>query len=334
MATTKKTTTTTKKVDAKSEIKAANATARAASATKKDLKQDPYAAAKKAESARVRKSAEAAIDTNLFSEDVKQQYKDLVEDIANKKAELNELYGIETEAAQIADMISAHNLIQADLDEQALLAESERAAKKAADEKAYTESIQALKDEFARVEKELTDKENIFRADLKTAREREAAEFKYNQDRTRSLENDAWNDVKAAREKELASKEAEAAERLSKIEAREAKMDELEAKVCDIPSIKEAAFKEGKELGKAEADKSHAFEKRALEKQSEYNQGILQNEVNTQNKIIESLEAKVKSLEEKLDAAYQRNQELATTVAKNSGTTVIQQSEGSGVAKK
>ena len=61
--------------------------------------------------------------------------------------------------------------------------------------------------------------------------------------------------------------------------------------------------------------------KRAMEKNAEYEKNLLQAKVDSQAAIIESQNEKIAALEKKLDEAYSRTQELATTVAKNSGST-------------
>jgi hypothetical protein len=184
------------------------------------------------------------------------------------------------------------------------------------------------------VKKDLDAEEKAYRKDLANARNREAEEYKYNLERTRSKENDAWADEKETREKALAAREAELKSRTDAVIEREEKMNDLESKVAEFPKRLEEATENGKAAGKAEADKSHAFEKRAMEKSAEYDKKLLESKVEAQATLIESQAAKIKELEDKLDAAYTRNQELATTVAKNSGsTTIVQSSETSGNKK-
>jgi hypothetical protein len=58
-----------------------------------------------------------------------------------------------------------------------------------------------------------------------------------------------------------------------------------------------------------------------MEKSAEYEKNLLQAKVDSQAAIIKSQNEKIAALEKKLDEAYSRTQELATTVAKNSGST-------------
>lgn len=316
-------TKTTAKKDAKESIKKTVGAEKAKTAAKKALVVDPYEEKKKAEKARVKASAAEFIKSDLVSEEYKQKYADLVADIEEKTNLLNNLYGIEAEAVSMAELVNAHNVLQAELDAEAKVAADERLAAKNADEAERKQMLEDLKAEYDKAKKILAAEQKQYESDLKVAREREQAEFDYNLKRERSKENDAWADQKAAREKELATKEANLAERIAEITAKEASIAELEAKVAEIPELVKKATEEGKAAGKKEAETSHVFEKRAMEKQNEFDKTILSNKIELQENTIGELQAKVASLEAKLDAAYTRNQELATTVAKNSGVKEV-----------
>jgi hypothetical protein len=311
------------KKDAKESIKKTYASEKSKSAAKKALTVDPYEETKKAEKKRVKASAEEFIKSEFVSEVIKQQFHDLEQEINEKKALIENLYGIEAEGAAMADLVNAHNVLQAELDEEAAKNQAERQALKEKEELEKKNAIEELKAEFDKTKKALDLEEKTYKNDLKVAREREAAEYSYNLNRTRSKENDEWEDVKAAREKELAGKEADLAKRVEEVVAREAKISELEAKVNEIPELIKKATEDGKAQGIKETNTSHVFEKRAIEKQAEYDKSLLTKEIQLQQSVIEDLQAKVRSLEEKLDAAYVRNQDLATTVAKNSGVKEV-----------
>lgn len=311
------------KKDAKESIKKTYASEKAKSAAKKALTVDPYEETKKAKKERAKASAEEFIKSEFVSEVIKQQFHDLELEINEKKALIENLYGIEAEGAAMADLVNAHNVLQAELDEEAAKNQAERQALREKEELEKKTAIEELKAEFDKTKKALDLEEKMYKNDLKVAREREAAEYSYNLNRTRSKENDEWEDVKAAREKELADKEADLAKRVEDVVAREAKVSELEARVNEIPELIKKAQEDGKAQGIKETNTSHVFEKRAIEKQAEYDKSLLTKEIQLQQSVIEDLQAKVKSLEEKLDAAYVRNQDLATTVAKNSGVKEV-----------
>lgn len=309
--------------DPKDEIKKAVATEKTKRVAKKALVTDPLEEKKKEEAKRVKTSAAEAIKSDLFSEEVKQKYYDLQTEIGNLETQLKDLYGIDAKALELADLINAYNVKESELDEQAKMNAAEREASAKSQIADLTAAIQAKKDELEKTKKSLDAEEKQYRADLKTAREREEAEFMYNQTRVRSKENDAWADEKADREKKLQERELAVSAREEEVTKREAKMSDLEKQVAEIPSLVENATKSGKEEGKKEAEKNNAFETRYLKKEHENAVSLLQAEVKNQEKQITTLTEQVASLQAKLDAAYVRNQELATTVAKNSGTTKI-----------
>jgi len=282
---------------------------------------DPYAEQKKAEAARQEKSAAEFIESGFVSPEVIQKYKDLKNEIAEKEAILKELYGIESEGAKLAAMHNAYKVTKIELDDAAAQEAEVRKADKDAQIAQINAEIKEAQDNLKKTKKELDEDEKLYKKDLASQRAREAEEFKYNLERSRSKENDAWEDEKAAREKTLADREADLANRTKAITEREAKMDEMEKQISEFPKRLEEAEANGKAAGKADADKSHAFEKRAMEKTAEYEKNLLQAKVEAQETTIKAQSEKIASLEKKLDDAYVRNQELATTVAKNSGTT-------------
>lgn len=295
----------------------------------KALVSDLRAEQKKLEAEIKEKNASEAVSASFISPEWVQKFNDLKETIAQKEAQLKELFGIEAQADSLAALINTHNVMQEKLQVEATEAAKIRKAEADAQIAEISQQIKDATAQLAKVKKELDADEKQYKKDLDTARKREAEEFKYNLDRSRSLENDKWNDEKAAREKVMKDQEDELAERIAEVTKREEKMDELEAKVAQIPDLKETAFTEGKTAGKKEADTSHAFEKKSIEKQAEYDKGLLQEKVESLTKQITEKDARIKELEIKLDNAYTRNQELATAVAQNPSThTVVEKVDG------
>ncbi len=301
---------------------------------KESMVVDPYETQKAEEAKRVEKSAAEFIESGFVSESVIQKYKDLKESIAKSEANLKELYDIEAEGAKLAAMHNAYLTTKAELDEQAKTDAEARKAEKSELIKTIDAEIKEANANLVKTKKELDAEEKVYKKDLDKARTREAEEYKYNQERTRAKENDAWADEKATREKILATKENDLVERTKAVADREAKMAELEEKVESFPKKLEDAKEEGKAAGKAEADKSHAFEKRAMEKSAEYEKNLLTAKIESLEAAAKASAEKIKDLETKLDAAYTRNQELATTVAKNSGSTTYVQAAETPSGKK
>lgn len=71
-------------------------------------------------------------------------------------------------------------------------------------------------------------------------------------------------------------RETAALEKETELNAKADHVKELEAKVEEIPTLIAAATEEGIKKGKADADKSNAFEVRALKKDAEYQKQLLE----------------------------------------------------------
>ena len=137
----------------------------------------------------------------FVSPDIIQKFTDLKNEIAEKSATLKELYGIEEEGAKIAAMHNAYKVMKIELDEAADQESKARQAEKVTQIAQINAEIKEAQDNLKKTKKELDEEEKQYKKDLAQLRSREAEEFKYNLDRTRVKENDAWADEKAAREK-------------------------------------------------------------------------------------------------------------------------------------
>lgn len=311
---------TVKATSTKSEIFTAYQEAKKKIQELESMNPDPYAVKKVEEKERRDKSAEDFVGSGYVSEVFVQKMKDLKESIADKEKELKDLYNIEVKASDLSAMIGAYNLKKTELDEAAKADADQRKADRDATIAQYAEEVKTAKEEAEKTKKEADAEVAEYKKQLKIQRDREAEEFTYNLNRSRSKENDEWSDQKKQREKELSNKEANLNERIDEVTKREEKMNDLETQVASIDEKVKESYEKGKADGKAEAEKSHAFEKRYMEKDAKYNQDILQSKIDTANAIIKDQESKIAALEEKLDNAYKRNQELATTVAQNGGS--------------
>ena len=81
----------------------------------KKLTDDPKKEQEKAEKERVLESAAEAINSNVFSDETKIQYRDVMTAIELKKTELKDLYGIEANAQTLTAMINASKVKKAEL---------------------------------------------------------------------------------------------------------------------------------------------------------------------------------------------------------------------------
>lgn len=294
------------------------------------MKEDPMSQALKAQKTSDAKTAGSLVEKHILSAEIEAEYKALCNTIADMKKELEDLYGIKAEANTFAAMINAHKVKSKECTD-------EYDALKKQCKKEY-DDLKAEKQ--AEIEVLKADKENILnstRADnatlkesLKIERQREAEEYTYNLKRTRQIENDKWADEKAAREKEIAEREAAIQEQTDEVNKKADYIVELENKVESLTKQLDEQYEKGKKDGKADADKSNAFEVRTLKMQNEYEQKTLQSQIDTEKTRADKAEAKVAELQNKLDQAYAQMRELAADTVKSSGGVKILDRENSG----
>lgn len=298
--------------------------------TRAAMKDDPVVVQENKRKAAVLVSADEVAEMDILSPVVVQQYKDLREAIDMKKTTLKDLYDIEAEASSLVALINAHKDKEQELkDKYKKLSddlETEYQEKKASKENELIE-LEIKKEEVLNV----TASENkSLVEELDKARKREKEEYEYNLKRERKIAEDKWNDEKAAKEKALADREESIAETEAVLAAKEEYIEELERKVSEIPTLIETATNEGIKKGKADADKSNAFEVRSINQKNEYEQASLRDRVSRLESDLAASNAKNDVLQEKLDAAYAQMRELAAETVKSAGGVKIIGNENSG----
>lgn len=298
-------------------------------ATKKELdaraamKEDPVATQEAKRRAAVLVSAEKVAELEILAPEVVQQYKDLCEAVDMKKKDIKELYDIEVEANSLVSLINAHRDKEQELKDKFKKMNDDMLAEfneKKADANA---EIDRLNEKMQEVLKETRQQNDALKAALIQEREREEEEYAYATKRARKIADDKWADEKTTREKALAEKEASVAETEANLAAKEEKIEELERRVAEIPTLIETATEAGKKAGKADADKSNAFEVRYLKQENEYAQKALKDQVARLEADLEAAKDKNDILQDKLDAAYAQMRELAAETVKSTGGVKI-----------
>lgn len=269
------------------------------------------------------KSADATAKEDIFNPEIIKKYNDLTDAIEIKQIELDELYGIETKANAMAAMINAYKEKNEELKEA-------QAAKEAAleaelgEKKAVLETeIEILKQQKQEVMDSINTEAKAKEDEIKLARSREEDEYTYNLKRNRKAANDKWEDEKAAREKVLELRETAALEKETELNAKADYIKELETKVEEIPTLIAAATEEGIKKGKADADKSNAFEVRALKKDAEYQKQLLEDKIERFASDLANTRAEKVELQQKLDDAYAQMTELAARTVESTGGVKI-----------
>lgn len=284
---------------------------------------DPAKEAAKAKKVEVIASADKTAKEDIFNPEIIKKYNDLTEAITMKQIELDDLYGIEAKANAMAAMINAYKEKNEELKEN-------QAAKEAEFDLRMKEKKEALESEIADLEQHKKDVMNSIDVEaaakikeIEQARKRDEEVYTYNLNRSRKIENDKWEDEKADREKILELRETAALEKETELNAKADHVKELEAKVEEIPTLIAAATEEGIKKGKADADKSNAFEVRALKKDAEYQKQLLEDKNERLAEDLANARAEKVELQQKLDDAYAQMRELAAKTVESTGGVKI-----------
>jgi hypothetical protein len=254
--------------------------------------------------------AEAVIGLDILNPKVVEDYNTVKEAIEIKKAELQELYGIEKNAETLFALVNVQNdkkeRFDAEMDDKQL--------------NAYNR-LDDINNQISEAKRIFDAEMSERRTTLEKERKREADEFEYNKKRERKLADDKWADEKAAREKVLEDKENAVNMKLEAVAVREEKMDELEAKVAEIPALIQAAKDEAFKAGQADAARANAFEVRAIKSATESEKAILNSKIEHITESNERLAEENDKLQEKLDAAYTKIQETANKSLESAANT-------------
>lgn len=299
----------------------------------KALKESPADVMEEKRKVAMEENAAKAVESSVFSEEITQQYKDLQESIDSKKAVLKELYDIEANASSLAAIINAmkEKQYQLEADYKARKVELDNEYKDEVD-KNQTE-LKEMQEAITQVRKEVRDARADELEKVHIERKREEEEYAYNLKRQRKIENDAWEDEKAEREKILNDKEAAADNMFAEAEAKLDELEELREKVAEIPTLVANAEKEGREAGQEEAAKEYGYEKTMYEKEKEYEIGKLEDKASMLEEKLAQEESKAVALQEKLDEAYSKMNTLASDTVKANGAVRIMSPGTSATSK-
>lgn len=263
--------------------------------------------------ARVVENAEAIVGLGVLNPEIEKQYNDLKEAIALTKKELEELFSIKAEALSLEALVNAKN------DEKAKLEAEIKATKEA--EKARVEEANK---EYIEVVAGLRKKVDEEKKSIEVNRKREQEEYEYNLKRERKKLDDAWEDEKAEREKELADRELAVEAREDAIRLQEKDIVALKNRVDEIPALIANAVEEAVAEAKAKATKSYAIEKNHLNREHEWEVKSLQDKIaNLEAQLVSEREARTKA-ELDLKDAFAQVQEIATTSIRASQVKVYE----------
>lgn len=287
------------------------------------MKDDPMKTLAKGEAARVANSAKSIIEKDILNPEIVQSYIDLQKEIENKKETLKQLFAIEAEANSMVAIINANKEKEVELKNRYNEKSAELEAEFSSKKEKLNEEIILLEERRKEALKNIETDNQTYMEKVMIDREREEEEYIYNLKRNRKKENDAWEDQKVAREKILTDREVAVLARETAMDEKEEYVASLERKVSEISTLVDLAREEGMKKGKADAEKSHAFETRTINTKNEYEQNALKDKVARLEAGLEKEREAKEIIQDKLDSAYAQMRELASETVKSTGGVKI-----------
>lgn len=206
---------------------------------------------------------------------------DLDVSITDKRKELNDLYGLESEYLNTVAVLNA----------------------KAEMLDAYEGKILQAKEELAN---QLDSNKKIL--------ERTEAEYQYNIERQHKMENDDWEDVKWKRESALRTREELMNDRDAALKDLEESLNQRELAMKEQLAQAEKQIADAQEKGKLEAETEYNAKVKLMEIENQHKVEMLESKFRTANDTIANLNQTIETLNERLDQVTQKNQELAEKV--------------------
>lgn len=206
---------------------------------------------------------------------------DLDVSITDKRKELNDLYGLESEYLNTVAVLNA----------------------KAEMLDAYEGKILQAKEELAN---QLDSNKKIL--------ERTETEYQYNIERQHKMENDDWEDVKWKRESALRAREELMNDRDAALKDLEESLNQRELAMKEQLAQAEKQIADAQEKGKLEAETEYNAKVKLMEIENQHKVEMLESKFRTANDTIANLNQTIGTLNERLDQVTQKNQELAEKV--------------------
>lgn len=288
------------------------------------MKEDPVKEAEFLRKTEIELEAAEIVNAGVLNDDYLKKYNALVETLGILDKRIKERYGIEAELNTMTALINSHKDLEIAKDEEYKSLKEKLENEMTARRIELQTEIMALEQQKKDKIMEIKNESDAVTAQIIKDRQRAEEEYSYTLRRQRKLDNDKWEDEKAAREKEIAENEEIIAEKEAELDKKLEEQEELEKKVAEIPELVETAREEGIKKGKADADKSNTFEVRALKQEHEYKERFANDKIARLEESALAAASKIAELQEKLDDAYSKMNILATnTVQANGGVRIL-----------
>ncbi|HLO86670.1 MAG TPA: hypothetical protein VK203_16955 [Nostocaceae cyanobacterium] len=243
---------------------------------------------------------------------------ELSEQLTTKASKLAEIrQSVEKEIEQLAEL---HNLeISEDILDTLIQSyeDNEKAYQEEYNQRyeVLSQEIQELRNAWTKEQEENQRTIKDRNDELNKTRQRDTAEYKYNLELQRKLNNDEYEQQQKALNKELEelqqTTEKEWAEKEKAIADKEKEFEELKAKVEAFPKEKETAIKKATEEGKGIATYQAKVKSDLYAKEVEGQRRFYEQRIQSLEQTITSQQSRIENLSKQLDSALKQVQDLA-----------------------
>lgn len=293
----------------------------------KAMSDSPVENAKKEALEASMQNAEVAASNEVFSDTIVKQYNDLKIAIDEYQKELEGLYGIKAEADGLAAAINAHRAKVAEMNDEYKQKKADLDAELAHKTAEVEEKIADLEKSVQKAKKQADEEVKEYNTDINKKRNREKDEYDYNLKMDRKADADTWAEEKEKREAEIQAKDDAVTEREEAIVAKEEEIQAMKAEIEAFPDKLAEAKEDAAKEAKAKADKSFAFEKRALESEKKHAEEMADARIKNLESQVEALTQSNAELSNKLDAAYAQMKDMATATVQAGATVKVVSSD-------
>jgi len=286
---------------------------------KAKLLETPASIIEKEKTEKIFEMADNILGRDILSDEVTQEYSELLDNIQAKKEELKKLYGIETAEDALQAVKNAKNTISEQFTQELAQNEADftETLNQAAD--AVQEQIDAKNEEADKQVQEIKLKTKDTRDAAAQEAKREKEEYDYQLARSRKQAAEERAKAVSEREKALVLKETEARNAKQECLDKLAEIDKLSAKVDGIPAELEAAKAEGAKAKEKELGKEYGYKKYLADKDSQNAVSDLQEELDALQKKYDALCKEKAALSATLEDYNAKNYQLAVDTAKSVG---------------
>ena len=286
---------------------------------KAKLLETPASIIEKEKTEKTFQMVENLLGREILSEDVTDEYSELLTAIEAKKEELKKLYGIEVAEGALQAVKNAQKSVSEQFVQELMEKEEDfqQEQQQARDE--VQEQIDTKNAETDEQVQELKKKAEETKSSAAQEAKREKEQYDYDLARQRKQDKEERAKLVAEREKALQEKEQAAQEAKQACLDKLAEIEALSAKVEGIPAVLESAKAEGATAKAKELGKEYGFRKWMAEKENDTAIKELQDEFDALQKKYQELCKEKESLSAKLDKVNAESRQLTSDTVKSIG---------------